>query len=187
MTRPLIIFIAILSSLASIGQKQDSLLVSSREIKDFLSEIKSTNLKNTIRLSDKPYSKFGEKFVQRIIANDTIFKKSDFSFIQLQINQTRNFLWGSSLIDSAILIKAESIDSIFQNFKPSDTAWRIFRKTFGKDFYRISIPLFTHDMNTCIIYIGHHCGGLCGEGSIMIFRRQKNKWTLYKTVAYWVS
>lgn len=56
-----------------------------------------------------------------------------------------------------------------------------------KDIWHFSTPLFTLDRQHVIIGIGNHCGSLCGEGDIYIYRKQDDKWVLWKKVAHWVS
>ena len=157
------------------------------EIKSFLNEVRHVVKAATkFRLSDKPYGIPSRTFLEKIATKDTLLAQTDVDFIIKQVTQRKNTKWSNTVIDSAVLIRAEDIDSIFQSFKV-DSGWKIFRKTYGGDFYRMSFPYFSQDKQTCIIYIGHYCGGLCGEGGLKIFRRQNNTWRLIRTIGRWVS
>jgi hypothetical protein len=167
------------------AQLRDTFFVATAEIKLFLNESQLPTASN-IQLSDKPYVIPVGKFLEHVLQDDTLFSKEDIDFIKKQIKQRNNSLWNSKLIDSVTFIKAAEIDSIFKNFKV-DSGWKIFYKTYGSDFFRMSFPYFSLDRQTSIIYIGHQCGDLCGEGTLRIYRRTKNAWKLYRKILLWAS
>jgi len=35
---------------------------------------------------------------------------------------------------------------------------------------------FNHDKTVAIVYIGHHCGRLCGGGGFRVLRKAEGKW-----------
>jgi hypothetical protein len=186
MTRCNLIALLLLIGQILKAQSSDTLVISNDAIKSFFNESKEQISKRTIiRLSDKPYEFGSQSFLEKISAKDSLFTKADIDFIVRQINQRKNSIWSDTLIDDAIFIKSTEIDSIFRNRKVD--AWRVFYKTHGSDFNRISFPYFSQDKQTCIIYTSNHCGWLCGEGGIKIFRRKNNVWVLYKTIDQWAS
>jgi hypothetical protein len=162
-------------------------MVTNDEIKLFLKEAGHFVTKTAkFRLSDKPHEIPSRSFFVKIAANDTLFTQTDIDYIMKQVNQRKNTNWSVLSIDNAVLIKSTDIDSIFRTFK-ANSGWKVFYKTYGSDFYEMSYPYFSQDKQTCIIYTGYHCGGLCGEGGLKIFRRRNNIWTQVKTIGWWES
>jgi len=188
MTKTLLILI--LSFVGNISKAQHtdtSSMVTAEESKLFLNGLRLTlKPKGKFRLSDKAYGTPSQIFLKKIAAKDTVLKYFDIDFILKQFKQKQNFIWTETSVDSTVFIKATDIDSIFHTFKV-DSGWKVFYKTFGGDFYRMSFPYFSQDKQTCIIYVGHYCGGLCGEGGLRIYRRKINTWTLIKIIGRWVS
>ena len=162
-------------------------IVTAAEDKIFLNDLRLTlKPRGKFRLSDKPYVIPSKAFFEKIATKDTILKLTDIDFILKQLKQKESLTWSNTFIDSTIFIKSDNIDSIFHTYKV-DSGWKVFYKNFGGDFYRMSFPYFSEDKQTCIIYVGHHCGGLCGEGGLRIYRRRNNNWTLIKVIGRWVS
>lgn len=46
----------------------------------------------------------------------------------------------------------------------------------NKNWYCFSIPLFSTDKKKAVMMIKDLCRGLCGTGTIVLFRKEKNKW-----------
>jgi len=66
--------------------------------------------------------------------------------------------------------------------------WEELEKEFHiYEYYSISYPVFSIDQQTAIISFGHHCGSLCGNGSIEIYQRKNGKWVSIKYITNWVS
>ena len=167
------------------AQLPDTFIVSTTEIKFFMNETRQLLYKRgEFRLSDKPHQII--TFLENISANDSLFTKADRDFIMNQVKQRKNPIWSDIYIDSTIFIKSKEIDSIFENFKVSG-GWKVFYETYGPDFYEMSLPYFTKNKKTCIIYISNHCGGLCGGGCVRIFRLENDHWKLYKKIDCWAS
>ena len=168
------------------GQSSDTFLISNSEIKSFIKDSRHILFSGkTLRLSDKPYVLLSQSFLEKTAVKDSIFSKADVEFIMKQIEQRKNLLWSSEFIDDVTVIKSNDIDSLFRNSKID--AWNVFYKKYGGDFKEISFPYFSQDKQTCIIYISNHCGWLCGEGGIRIYKRKNNVWVLYKSIEQWVS
>ena len=69
-----------------------------------------------------------------------------------------------------------------------DEGWVEFHKMYGSGFSTFSVPLFTVDKNTCIVYKAGHCGGLCGHGGTNVYKRVNGKWTFIQSIGMiWIS
>jgi len=51
----------------------------------------------------------------------------------------------------------------------------------GDGFYRISPPLYSKDFRFAMLYSEYVCGSRCGEGKMLLFRKDNNIWKLIKT------
>lgn len=155
-------------SQAAIAQKMDSLTITKKEIKTFLNETRSLlSHKPISRLSSVPHTTLSRRFLEHLAEIDSVFSEADVEFIMRQITQTKDIVWDSSLFDSTTFIRAGDSRKI--------------------DRFSLSIPYFSIDRQACILKIGHYCGKLCGEGRLLILKRQNGKWRLYKTLGRWVS
>ena len=54
-----------------------------------------------------------------------------------------------------------------------------------KNFYSLSIPLFSKDNKIALLKIEDLCPGLCGTGSTYVFRQKKLKWVYSSDAGYW--
>jgi len=185
--RRLIILILLFSRYSLPAQTVDSSVVADYEIKEFLKDVRPLIMKGAkFILSEKTEYNQAKEILQNISKSDTGLTNKDTEFMLGQVDKMKDIIWNSKFIGKAIFIKAERIDSIFRNLK-KDGGWKLFRKTYGSDFYKMSIPCFCEDKQFAFIYIEYYCGGLCGEGGFKIFKRQNNKWILFDFGISWVS
>ena len=68
--------------------------------------------------------------------------------------------------------------------------WRGFYQKFPgtAGFAEFSRPVLSKDKQTALIYIGHHCDGLCGFGALILLERTAHgKWSVQKVYGLWQS
>jgi|SRR5690625_2220124 len=53
--------------------------------------------------------------------------------------------------------------------------------------YSISFPILSADNKTAIIQIENHCGMLCGNGDVYLFKKIDGKWKLIEKKPQWIS
>lgn len=53
--------------------------------------------------------------------------------------------------------------------------------------YSVSFPILSSDNKTAMIEINNHCGILCGNGDIYVFKKVGNKWKIIEKVLKWIS
>jgi len=69
-----------------------------------------------------------------------------------------------------------------------DEGWVEFNKMYGSGLSTFSVPLFTVDKNTCIVYKAGHCGGSCGHGGTSVYKKINGKWTFVQSIGMiWIS
>jgi hypothetical protein len=188
MTRPLtFILVCIFLSFDIVAQTSDTFLVSKHDVKSFIASIKSKDIrKGMIWVSELPYV-LTEKDISHYAASANILlTEQDEKFIRKQLDQMKNLLWDKSLIDSSTFVSQDSINNIFK-IKDKEAAWDFFEKKYNSRFYKMSLPIFTKDMQYCVIQIDYFCGSLCGTYLVNIYKREGNEWRLYKNVDYGVS
>ena len=99
---------------------------------------------------------------------------------------------GESLGFPYIVVPAAEIDAIF-DYSPSAWAWVDFNVRFpdSKGFIRVSAVGFDEDKKRAMVYMGHHCGGLCGGGVHHLLEKVDGQWRKAHlsgvTQCYWNS
>ena len=120
----------------------------------------------------------------RVVFKDTAFSSFDKEFFRKQIKQHRNFKWNNKIAKNRQVISERKISKIF---KDKQKWWKHFQKKYGSSYHCFSVPIFTCDKQTVIIYRSTHCGPLCGDGSIDVFTKVNGKWTFKKDYGFWIS
>src|SRR5260221_5922761 len=106
-------------------------------------------------------------FHSRIESISDCFDKEDFDFFVAQIIATKKRKWDKGKF-SAIGLK---------QCKKGETG----------TIWGFSRPLFTKDRQSFIIQFGNYCGDLCGYGCTYVYKKEKNKWHVWRKVYCWVS
>ncbi|GAB6197545.1 hypothetical protein [Lysobacter xanthus] len=80
---------------------------------------------------------------------------------------------------------------------PSGEIQRLFRTGWWEDFYRahpgtagyaeISQPVLSPSRDQALIYLAHHCDGLCGTGTLYLLARQGAAWRVVHEEMLWIS
>ena len=80
---------------------------------------------------------------------------------------------------------------------PAADIQRIFKAGWWSEFYKkypdasgfaeVSRPVLTKDRQQTLIFIAHHCGGLCGTGTILLLAREGSEWRVVKQEMLWIS
>jgi hypothetical protein len=51
----------------------------------------------------------------------------------------------------------------------------------------MSFPVFSKNMNYCLLAEEYFCGPLCGEGRILLYKKDDHGWHLEQEVLVWIS
>jgi hypothetical protein len=106
-----------------------------------------------------------------------IINQSDTTYYIADCDITKNGIWTDNIYDSLVIISKDRLHS----------------KTKGDEFamtptnYSFSLPYFSKDKQSFIIYYNHYCGNLCAEYSTRLYKKINGKWTFIKSYFSMVS
>src|SRR5690606_25826591 len=92
-------------------------------------------------------------------------------------NSTKSGIWTDNIYDSLVIISKKKLHSKFKDDQFVMTPAN----------YSFSLPYFSKDKLTFIIYYNHYCGNSCAEYSLRLYRKINGKWTFIKTYFSMVS
>ena len=98
-------------------------------------------------------------------------KQSGTTYFIADCNSTKSGIWTDNIHDSLLIISKKGLHS----------------KVKGDQFvmtpanYSFSLPYFSKDKKTFLIYYDHYCGNLCAEYSLRLYKKINGKWTFIKT------
>ena len=97
--------------------------------------------------------------------------QSGTTYLIAYCDDTKNGVWTDDLFDSLIIISTNRLHIIS---KPDP-----FKIT--PAHYSFSLPYFSNDKKSFLIYYNHYCGNLCAEYSLRLYRQINRKWTFVKS------
>jgi len=92
-------------------------------------------------------------------------------------------LFGAKL--SPHLISAEEISKFFKH----GDGWRKFYESYPKSsgYWDISPVGYSDDGLEALVYLGHHCGYLCGTGHLVLLKKEDDAWVVKNRTMLWIS
>lgn len=105
-------------------------------------------------------------------------------YIRHALRLQRKLSWPDQLFENGKRLTELDVRGIF-----SDRAygWTRFREQYGQQLYRFSKPIFIRAHSLCIFYSSYECGSLCGEGKLMILKKESNTWIPFMDIYQWIS
>ena len=103
-----------------------------------------------------------------------------------EIKHPRITVWTNDWVPDARIIPKQEINEIFKD-GGIEGGWNAFYNRYGESFSDYSMPIFLRDNTLCLFYSGNHCGGLCGYGALVLYRRDGNGWVVVRDFGSWVS
>jgi hypothetical protein len=160
--------------------------ITSNDYYNFFNSLINPDSVKTFNLESRPDFSYILNDTTSIFGDTSLFSSADIQFIKQQIMVGQNFHWKSNKILGAIVINSKKIKKLFKS--SVDGGWTEFNKRYKNGFATFSVPLFTVDKNTCIVYRAGHCGGLCGRGGTSVYKKINGKWTFVRGIGMvWVS
>ena len=89
------------------------------------------------------------------------------------------------MVPGVRLIPDDTITAIF-SWKHGD-GWTYFYHHYGTGFHSFGCPLFLRNYTCCLFYSGHHCGWLCGNGQLALYKKEGGRWVFVKDWGEWMS
>jgi hypothetical protein len=160
--------------------------ISSKDYYDFFNSLVNSDSVHQFNLESKPDFSYILKDTASIFSDTTLLSSADVQFIKYQIIAGQHFKWKSNKILGSKVISSKKISKLFKN--DVDEGWTKFNKKYKNGFATFSVPLFTVDKHTCIVYKAGHCGGLCGHGGTSVYKKINGKWTFIQSIGMiWIS
>ena len=116
--------------------------------------------------------------------NKLILTQKEKKHIDAKLRQLRELTWKDHLLPSARLL---SRDTVQYYLKDRARGWQRMYDRGISGYYTFSNPIFLRNETLCIFQYDFSCGNLCGDGTIMIYRKENGKWRPYINLANWVS
>lgn len=149
----------------------------------------------------KGLSRFEIEDIRKSVVKDTIFStgyKNSRTYnlliinslereeINNQLDSLNSSEWYKSLhLENSQAIPHDSIDVIFAH--NLDVGWAFFYKKYGSRFHHFSRPILFRNNTLCLFYFSYYCSPFCGEGYIMVFRKEQDNWVKWLTLHGWGS
>jgi len=94
-------------------------------------------------------------------------------------------------LDTAIsyhLVSGEEQQKIFKK-KGVAGGWKDFYKRYPKSsgYWSFSPVGYDTKGTEALVYVGHHCGGLCGTGHLVLLAKENGHWIVKNRVMLWIS
>jgi hypothetical protein len=134
-------------------------------------------------LVDKPFEFEYIDCIADLLSDTATFTKDELSFIEDKKYPSLK-KWTTELFRNTKLLRSDTLNAIF---KDNLKWWPYFNKHVGRSFNIFSVPIFLRKDNYCLFYSSHHCGGLCGGGSLALYKKENNKWTKVRSYCDWIS
>ncbi len=108
----------------------------------------------------------------------------------LEVNKKRWLLEKTFTMDQSVeFVFSRELEAIFSD---GVGGWEAFYKKFPDSggFNEVSAVGFNADKTVAIVYVAHHCGGLCGGGQFYVLKKAQGRWHEFEwkgQTCTWVS
>jgi hypothetical protein len=150
----------------------------------FIKEVKAKELSDTnFILEDKPFSFEHLHCLDYLLKDSSSFTKDELSLIRGKKYPSVN-KWTKKDFENIRLVSRDTINAVFRDLL---TGWENFFERIGRSIHTFSVPIFLKNNTYCLFYSDNSCGELCGEGRLVLYKKEKNKWIEVETYCYWIS
>jgi hypothetical protein len=171
------------SGFSTAVNRKDSVLLAQKTI-SFLREVLDKKINDSSWIiSDKPFAFEYFDCLTGVYQDTAFFTREELGMIRSKKYPTFTW-WHTPFFPAAKMIDGDTIHNIFDDNKKD---WRYFRTRYGSGFSTCSVPIFLRDDNYCLFYTDESCGGLCGGGQLVLYRKENGKWVKWKTYCQWIS
>lgn len=138
----------------------------------FINEIKNEQLADTnFILVSNPFSFEYNNCISTLLMDSSTFSNDELTFIKDKQYPTLS-KWTKELFTTIKIISEDTLNSIF---KDNSKWWNFFHKNVGQSFNTFSVPIFLRNDTYCLFYSDNHCGGECGDGRLILYKKERNK------------
>lgn len=135
--------------------------------------VNKTELRQIFKvLSEEDLTKTKYFIIDSIEQFDTkAIKQSGIKYFIAEPDDLKKGIWTNEIFDSAKIVPLNYLDSISKK----DSFDRM------PAHYSFSLPYFSKDKSSFIIYYNSYCGNLCAEYSLRLYNKINGKWKFIKT------
>lgn len=143
--------------------------------------IKSINCNEFIQISQSSYGPVNRDCLTEILNKYKFEIPVEETF---QAQETDTIAWSQEFIDadSVRILNSQEVNSITKDIVTGNEDEKP-----DKTFHIISKPIFSKDLNYAILKKHFFCGGRCGQGSVLVYKKKGNGWVLQEDVCAIVS
>jgi hypothetical protein len=150
----------------------------------FIRQVKGRELADSkFILADNAISVNSNKCLQYALADNKFYSPVEVKLIESRAASWQH-QWKKTDFPTVNFVKQDTVTAIFKNFSKN---WEYFHKHIGRDFNEFSLPVFIRNDTYCLFYSANYCGGLCGGGSLVLYKKQKGVWIAVKSYCDWIS
>lgn len=143
--------------------------------------IEKSELRNIIKILGEPFFDLSNTEYLLVDSIMNFTKKSieieGTTYLICNVDGLQHGVWTKEMFDSASIAPRAFIDSVTRRGLPLKIP----------NQYSFSLPYFSKDKNSFIIYYYHFCGSLCAEYSERLYKKINGKWTYVTTYAGVIS
>jgi hypothetical protein len=107
--------------------------------------------------------------------NEKAITDKGITYLITEFEGTKAGKWDKEIFPTAIIISKSRLNSLAHSFEHTPI------------YYSFSLPYFTKDKTSFLIYYKYYCGDLCAESSLKLFQKEKGKWVFIKNIFSVVS
>jgi hypothetical protein len=116
--------------------------------------------------------------------NRLILTKKEKKDILFHLNKLKHLSWKDQFIPGLKLISRDTVDYYL---KDRIYGWQRMHDKGISGYYSFSNPIFLRNETFCIFQYDYSCGSLCGQGKIMVYRKENGRWKPYLNLGNWMS
>ena len=157
-----------------------------QETKAFIKYIRATEHEDEpLLLVDETNMEKINKCIDRLFRDTALFTKNEQELIISNIRNPLLKSWDDPKFSENLrTISKDTVTAIFRDRKKW---WTYFYAHYGNGYKTYSSPIFLRDYTLCLFYSDQSCGGLCGSGQVILFKKEGYSWTPFKSFCEWIS
>jgi len=152
-------------------------------VREFAHALEDSTLPFFLEDSIDPGSHFD--FLKSCLQDTSTFTAAERKQIKHWTSHPSFRVWTPDMVPGVRLIPDDTITAIFST-KHRD-GWSYFYRHYGPGYHSFGCPLFLRNYTWCLFYSGHHCGWLCGDGQLALYKKEGGRWMFVKNWGEWES
>lgn len=129
--------------------------------------------------------------LNEVLGDSFSFVKNDFPFFQKQFKARPDsfLIVADSFLAKNIITLQKLAISLGDSTQNDSAIWAVFHEEKGRElrFFEISLPLFSENLQQCLLSVKMRCGTNCGKGHKVLLRKENEAWKVVKVFQGWAS